>query len=185
MPPETQAELPASLQRLTADWRWDPQASLHLGHLTALTELDLGVRHVVHDGDVLPPNLVCLRRCFSGVEALKGLSSLRHLDGLHRTDSLVELGNAGLGAQLTHVGLWGQLCEQEEVVEGEGGDVHNADASFGLADQVKRLQEAGVAAAVRLVVLVDIDGAPGSHLGPAVFAELRRLPNLQALHLGY
>jgi hypothetical protein len=186
--------LPASLQRVGVGfrgWQRPPSASrkkLQLGHLTAVTDLELVVMNEDElfagpDGDVLPPNLVRLRGVVSGasVEVLKGLPSLRHLDGPHCTDILVGFAAAGLAAQLTHVGVWVPLREGGEVVD-EGGNVHPADAAFGLAGAVKRLQEAGVAGIVRDVELGPV-ASPGVELSPAVIAELRCLPNLQNLWL--
>jgi hypothetical protein len=63
----------------------------------------------------------------------------------------------------------------------EGGNVHPADVTFGLACEVKRLQEAGVAGIVRDVELSNDKGGCG--VNAAVVAELRRLPTLKSLRL--
>jgi hypothetical protein len=76
--------LPASLQRISVNFRgWydRDRDMLQLGHLTAVTDLDLGHGSQYElfagpDGDVLPPNLVRLCGTYSGVEVLKALPSL-------------------------------------------------------------------------------------------------------------
>jgi hypothetical protein len=66
----------------------------------------------------------------------------------------------------------------------EHGDVvFQWDASFGLADAVKRLHEAGAAGIVRTVELDSLDQQSDIELSPAVIVELRRLRNLQSLRL--
>jgi hypothetical protein len=183
-------EFPASLQRLVVEDIHELQSHhrdwIQLGHLTALTELDLGGAaaqgvYIQGDDEALPPSLIRLHGKWGEAEALKGLSSLRHLGGPYHVDELLELADAGVAAQLTHVGLLHYCYHPEPDGSDEEGEDDGRDGGLGCV--VKQLTDAGLAGAVRSVLLFsDFEDDDAPDLGPAMLALLQQL-SVQSLQL--
>jgi len=190
---EHMEHLPAALQRLhlaevTPDGDINT-AAIDLSHLTALTELCLGMGVIA--GDLLPANLAVFHK-YDFIDddvssslnrslecaVLLPLTGLRHLDGWIGSDSLVPL--AAELTVLTSVMLKHDCSDPNFTTAAAAGAAEESYAfDGGLKGVVCALFSAGAAGSIRAVQL-GLEGSARA-FGTPLMQQLARLPSMASL----